>query len=71
MRHTATSYGVGLDLAHDRAHRDRQAADAWRRLHQEPDAALDAAVDGSHRSFRPIVARLVASLSVRRARSTT
>ncbi|HEY6570247.1 MAG TPA: hypothetical protein VIZ22_08160 [Candidatus Limnocylindrales bacterium] len=71
MRHTATSYGVSLNLAHDRAHRDHQAADAWRRLHTEPDAALDAAVDGGHRSFRPIVARLVAGLSVRRARSTT
>jgi hypothetical protein len=71
MRHTATPYGVSLNLAHDRAHRDHQAADTWRRLHQEPDAALDAAVDRGHRSFRPIVARLVAGLSVRRARTTS
>ena len=66
MRQTAS-----LNLAHDRAHRDHQAADAWRRLHAQPDVEPLAAVTATHRSIRPIVARLVAGLSARRARSTT
>ena len=71
MRNTATSYAVSLNIVHDRAHRDQQAADAWRRLHAHPDVEPAAASDSSHRSIRPIVAGLVAGLHVRRARSTT
>lgn len=70
MRHTATSYGVSLNLAHDRAHRDQQAADAWRRLHAQPDATRDAAVGSSPRSIRPIVTSLVGALRMRMTRST-
>ena len=40
MRHAAAS-AVSLDLARDRAERDRRAADAWRRVHAQADAERD------------------------------
>ena len=68
---TATSYAVSLNLAQDRAHRDHEAADAWRRLHARPDVESAASVVANRRSIRSIVAGLVAGLHVRRARPTT
>jgi hypothetical protein len=40
MPHAAAS-SVSLSLAHDRAERDRHAADAWRRVHDPTDAEPD------------------------------
>ena len=71
MRHATTSYAVSLNLAQDRARRDHQAADTWRRLHREPDEASNGAVDAGHRSLRPIVTSLVGALRMRVTRSTS
>ena len=53
MRHAAAS-AVSLDLARDRAERDRRAADAWRRVHAQADAERDRIRRAPSRDCRPI-----------------
>ncbi len=72
MRQSGATYAVSLDLAQDRAGRDRQAADAWRRIHAQPDGdAGDASESTELHRLRGVIARLLASALLRQTRSAT
>jgi hypothetical protein len=71
MRASGTSYAVSLNLARDRARRDHRAADAWRRLHAEPDdESHELETDAAH-GLHAALARLFGALLLRRTGPTT
>jgi len=68
MRQNGAAYAAGLYIAHERAERERRAADAWRRRHEPADAEPDEPEGGETRSVRAAIAHVVGTLSVRRTR---
>lgn len=67
MRPT-TAVAVALFIAEDRASRDRQAADAWRRLHAKADADGGSFPAGAAPERRSVAGRLAGVFHVRLAR---
>jgi hypothetical protein len=68
MRPTSTVAAVGLFIAEDRARRDRQAADARRRLSTRPDVDPDPLAASPAPGRRSIAGRLVGAFHQRLAR---
>ena len=68
MRQNGAAYAAGLYIAHERAERERRAADAWRRRHTSADDEAEVDEAAPTGGLRAAIAHVVGALSVRRTR---